>query len=339
MREGFTTGACAAAATQAAARRALGLEPMAVESIVFPDGSRDHLSVLWTCPIAEGAEAAVCKDAGDDPDITNGSEIRVRLRWREDDRITFKAGDGVGTVTLPGLQIPAGQPAINPGPRHMMEVALRSLSQRGAELEVSIPGGVELAARTFNPRLGVRGGLSVLGSTGRVRPFSHAAIKATIKLALEVAWAAGYRKVALVPGHIGEKAARAHFELGPEQVVEVSNDWGFALETARDIGFEDFLLVGHPGKLAKLWMGHWDTHSSRSPSPVPPVLEMAQHLTRRSLADIPTVEGIFQAMDPGERTLLARILESRIQEAVEPLVGHPAIVALCTMDGRLWGAA
>ena len=150
----------------------------------LPPSPTSLVTVVWTCPHPEGGEASVSKDAGDDPDITHGSEIRVRLRWREDGRITFKAGDGVGTVTLPGLQIPAGEPAINPGPRRMMEVALRSLSQRGAELEVSIPGGVELAARTFNPRLGVLGGLSVLGTTGRVRPFSLEAIKGTIACAL-----------------------------------------------------------------------------------------------------------------------------------------------------------
>jgi len=338
MRSGFSTGACAAAATLAAARVALQLEPRGLESILFPDGSREALPIVWTCPLPGGAEASVCKDAGDDPDITNGSEIRVRLEWREDAEILFQAGEGVGTVTRPGLQIPVGEPAINPGPRAMMATALREVTDRGATLTISIPGGGQLAARTFNPRLGVVGGLSVLGTTGRVRPFSLEAIKATIACALDVAWAAGHRKVVLVPGHIGEKAARANFELGPEQVVEVSNEWGFALETAKRVGFLEILAVGHPGKLAKLWMGHWDTHSSRSPSPLPEVAALAQRLTGRALFGLPTVEGIFQALELQDQAMLARELGCHIQESIEALLGSPVAVALCTMDGRLWGA-
>nr|WP_320132672.1 cobalt-precorrin-5B (C(1))-methyltransferase CbiD [uncultured Holophaga sp.] len=336
MRGGFSTGACAAAAVKAAARTALGLAPLQAEELVFPDGSRECLSIAWSRALDGGAAAAVLKDAGDDPDITHGAEVQVRLLWRSDDSILFKAGDGVGTVTLPGLQVPAGQPAINPGPRRMMEDALRSLSRQGADLEVSIPGGVELAARTFNPRLGVQGGLSVLGTSGRVRPFSLEAIRGTIACALDVARAAGHGRVVLVPGHIGEKAARGCLDLGPSEVVEVSNEWGFALGAARDRGFGSLLLVGHPGKLAKLWLGHWDTHSSRSPSPLPEVAALAQRIGGGSLFGMPTVEGIFQSLGPEQRIGLALALEERIAGAVGRQTGLPTEVRLCTMDGHLW---
>jgi cobalt-precorrin-5B (C1)-methyltransferase len=335
-RWGFTTGACAAAAAAAASWLADGLEaPEAVE-IPFPDGSRQALPVAWARRTPEGAVAAVVKDAGDDPDITQGATVQVDLArqagW------SFEAGAGVGIVTRPGLQVPVGQPAINPGPRAMIRAALAERGWTGARVRIAIPGGERLAARTFNPRLGIEGGLSVLGTAGRVRPFSLEAVQATVRCALDVARAAGHATVCLVPGHLGERAARAAFPLAEDQVVEVSNAWGVALDHAAAAGFGALLLAGHPGKLAKLAEGQFDTHSSRSPSALPGVAAALRDLGL-PVADTPTVEGLFQSLGDRDRRRLAAVLAGRITAAARSRCGLPCGVLLTTMEAGVYGSA
>ena len=174
-------------------------------------------------------------------------------------------------MTKPGLAIPPGEPAINPVPRRMIREAVREVTPRGVRVTISIPGGGELARKTFNPRIGIVGGLSILGTTGIVRPFSCSAIRETLRCTLNVAAAAGIRAPVFVPGHIGERAARAHFRVADEQIVEVGNEWGFVLDEALGRPFSALLILGHPGKLAKLTAGDWDTHSGRSGSALPVV--------------------------------------------------------------------
>lgn len=335
MRSGFSTGACAAAAAKAAALEADGLPPDGAVEIPFPDGSRASLPLAWSRPTPEGGEAAVVKDAGDDPDITHGATVLVRVHpqsgW------TFEAGEGVGTITRPGLQILPGEAAINPGPRAMIRAALEEAGWTGAAIQVSIPGGAELAQRTFNPRLGVEGGLSILGTAGTVRPFSLEAIRATIAVSLDVARAAGFATACLTPGHLGERAARAALPFGPEQVVEVSNEWGPALDAATAKGFTALLLSGHPGKLAKLAEGHFDTHSSRSPSPVPGVAALLAELGL-PVQDVPTVEGLFQGLEPADRTRVSAALSRRIAAAAQRRTGLPCGVLLTTMDAQVYGS-
>ena len=337
-RTGFSTGTCAAAAAKAAAQIAEGADVKAGDLIEvnLPDGTRVALALAWARALAEGGEAAVVKDAGDDPDITHGATIVVRVLpevgWH------FEAGEGVGTVVRPGLQIAVGEPAINPVPRAMIRAALEECGWRGARIRVSIPGGVELAERTFNPRLGVQGGLSVLGTAGTVRPFSLEAIRATVSLALDVARAAGFDEVCLVPGHLGERAARAAFGLGVEQVVEVSNEWGHALDEAGAKGFLKLKLVGHPGKLAKLAAGHFDTHSSRSPSALGPVeaalaeLKLDAHITEAT-----TVEGIFQALSREDSARFAEGLAAQVAQAASRRSGLPCSVHLSSMSAGIYG--
>ncbi len=336
MRSGFSTGACAAAAAKAAALAAADVEPGSAVEIAFPDGSRATLPVAWARTAVESGEAAVVKDAGDDPDITNGASVVVRVQlavgWH------FEAGEGVGTVTKPGLQSPVGEAAINPVPRAMIRVALQECGWTGARIRVSIPGGSELAARTFNPRLGVVGGLSILGTAGTVRPFSLEAIRATVSCALDVALGAGFDIVCLTPGHLGERAARAAFPLGPEQVVEVSNEWGHALEEAGRKGFRALLLVGHPGKLAKLAEGHFDTHSSRSPSALPPVIAMLDELNL-TVVEAPTVEGLFQALPLEAARRAAELLAARVVAAATARSGLPCAAFLSTMSAGIYGGS
>lgn len=210
-----------------------------------------------------GSVAAVRKDAGDDPDVTDGMKVVVTLSWSETSDTTFVAGEGVGKVTKPGLQIPPGEPAINPVPREMITQAIREVTDRTVRVEVSIPGGHEVAQETFNPRLGIVGGLSILGTTGIVRPYCKRAMEDAIRAAFDVASACGIAEPILVPGNIGATAA-TRYTVAEQQVIEVGNQWGVALDDVASRQFKALMLAGHPGKLAKLIQGDWDTHSSRS---------------------------------------------------------------------------
>ena len=174
--------------------------------------------------------------------------------------LPFVAGEGVGTVTKPGLQVPPGEPAINPVPRQMILAAIRDVTARGVRVEISLPGGREIAAKTFNPRLGIEGGLSILGTTGIVRPYCTRALQDALKCTLDVAAACGVTAPVLVPGNIGASAARRHFSLREEQVIEAGNEWGFVLDllfaaclsgrdapgTSRQAGQARGGPVGHP---------------------------------------------------------------------------------------------
>ncbi len=257
LREGFTTGSCAAAAALASCLwQRDGACPERV-GIVVPAGKTFAPEII----AHGGYVCGVIKDGGDDPDITTGSEVRARVRLMESDGgIRFLAGDGVGTITLPGMKLPVGEAAINPVPRRMIEQAVRQVfPARAAEVTVSIPGGEELAKRTFNPRLGVVGGLSVLGTTGVVRPMSEEALKETIRLELSVLKSQGADEIGLVFGSQGETAAAALFP--GMQTAQMSNFVGFALDSAAELGFLRVILLGQPGKLVKVSGGSMQTHS------------------------------------------------------------------------------
>jgi len=290
LREGFTTGACAAAAAKAAVLGLLenGKAPLSVR-VPFPSGEAIPFQVEWLKREQDSMLAAVRKDAGDDPDVTHGALVVAKVCWCSGSGIRFEAGEGVGRVTKPGLSIPPGEPAINPGPRAMVTAAIRSVTGKGVCVTLSIPGGEELAQKTFNPRLGIVGGLSILGTTGRVRPFSCQAIRCSVACELSVAQAAGVTHPVFVPGHIGERSARRQLKVSDEQLIEVGNEWGFVLEDLARYGFEHVLLWGHPGKLAKLAGEEWDTHSSRSRSAIELIREIFQ-----GGADIPVCGGSGQ---------------------------------------------
>lgn len=316
LRTGFTTGTCAAAAAKAATMILEGKPAPGSVEVCLPQGSRVTMPVEVSGRGTDSAWAAVRKDAGDDPDVTDGALVEASVSWLGLVGVVIEAGDGVGTVTKPGLALPPGEPAINPVPRRMITDAVREITNRGIRIVISIPGGKELAEKTFNPRLGVVGGLSILGTSGVVRPFSSSALRDALKCSLSVAAACKVSAPVFVPGRIGERASRQHFHLSPEQLVEVSNEWGFILDQAVRHDFERVLIVGHPGKLAKLADGQWDTHSSRSPSAVPYVVRLAERLFDRAISEKPaTVEGLFVSLPESERKPLAHELARLIGEA------------------------
>ncbi len=255
LRTGYTTGACAAAAAKAAVLALLGESPSQVE-IPFPDGLRRSLPVHRVYTRGPLAVASVIKEAGDDPDITNGVEVVVTARLLTDNggRSELRAGEGVGRVTKPGLPVEVGEPAINPVPRRMIrEAVTEALAGRtwSLELTVAIPGGEKLAEKTLNPRLGIVGGLSILGTTGIVQPLSSEAWLATIESSLSVARAVGLSEVVLSFGRSSEMAHQKIHAFPEEAYVLMGDFVEFALKKTRSYGFRRAWLVGQWAKLLK----------------------------------------------------------------------------------------
>ncbi|EAT15770.1 cobalamin biosynthesis protein CbiD [Desulfuromonas acetoxidans] len=342
LKGGITTGSCAALAAKAAALLLFRHERVEQVEIPLPDGSR----LMW--PVAsleqsnDTAEASIIKDAGDDPDVTHGARIRVRLTRLDDHNVMFRAGHGVGTVTVPGLALAVGEAAINPVPRTMITAAIREVTDHGVMVTVAVDGGEELAAKTFNPKLGIEGGISIIGTSGRVRPFSAPALQQSLKCALDICVASDTTAPVFVPGNMGRNAALRAFHLKTQQVVEVSNEWGYMLEQAQAHPFTALLMLGHPGKLAKLAMGQWNTHSGQSDSAVPFVADLAHQVVHHSLADTTTVEGVFmECLTAPQRRRVADRLAAAIQRNTAetfPASWLPQVV-LINLRGEILGSA
>ena len=267
LRCGYTTGTCAALAAAGAARLLLtGAVPESI-SLRTPKGIVVEVAPLFCRRAAAGAECAIEKDGGDDVDVTTGLPVIAAVELRQDTAITIQGGKGVGRVTRPGLDQPVGEAAINHVPRQMIETALRAEAEAagypgGFAVTISIQGGEEVARRTFNPHIGVEGGLSVLGTSGIVEPMSQQAILDTIQLEMDQAALANPRQLILAPGNYGLDYLRdAYPEFAGIPVVKTSNFIGDTLDMAAAAGFEEVLLVGHVGKLCKLAGGIMNTHS------------------------------------------------------------------------------
>ncbi|MFI9812774.1 cobalt-precorrin-5B (C(1))-methyltransferase [Saccharothrix variisporea] len=270
MRYGWTTGACATAATTAAYTALLtGEFPDPVE-ILLPKGQTPSFALAQEDLTADHASAAVVKDAGDDPDVTHGALIRSTVRHGAPGTgVTFKAGPGVGTVTKPGLPLPVGEPAINPVPRRMMrEHVERVAREHGGTgdvvVEISVDHGEELAKKTWNPRLGILGGLSILGTTGIVVPYSCSAWIDSIRRGIDVARAAGYTHVAGCTGSTSEKVAADLHGLPEDALLDMGDFAGAVLKYLKRHPVPRLTIAGGIGKLSKLADGHLDLHSGRS---------------------------------------------------------------------------
>lgn len=268
LRTGFTTGACATAAAKAAALGLVhGVVPEQV-TIRLPGGREVSFPVAEAhCVPGAEARAVVVKDAGDDPDCTHGARMTAAVRYApaEQAGTELRAGDGVGVVTKPGLGLPVGSPAINPVPRRMILEALAEVTQAPLVVTVSVPGGQAMAAKTTNERLGIVGGISVLGTTGIVRPFSTAAYRASVVQQIDVAAAQGEPTVVLCTGSRSERAASRLFpDLDPVCLVEVGDFSGIALRRAAGAGITRIVMVAMAGKIAKLAAGVMMTHFHRS---------------------------------------------------------------------------
>lgn len=348
-RKGYTTGTTTTAAAVAAALLALGDDAQTVASVKLPSGAILDIPIKLYPPLATAQEvftASAVKDGGDDIDQTNGLEIIVSLKLREDNEILISGGQGVGKVTKPGLQVPVGQWAINPVPRQMILDNLRMVlgPSRGAEITITIPGGELAAKKTFNPKLGIEGGISIIGTTGIVEPMSEEAWKKSLEIELRQLRLTGETRLILVPGNHGEKYAVEKLGLDAKLVVTMSNFVGYMLMAAVTEGFKEVLLVGHSGKLAKVAAGVFHTHSRVADARAEAI---AASLVRKN-APLSLIQSVLEANTTDEASDLINeagwqgVFEDLAQLAAEKAEAHTydalsVDVVLYDMKGRCLG--
>jgi cobalt-precorrin-5B (C1)-methyltransferase len=274
LRSGLTTGSCATATSLAAARLLLDGTAADAVQIVLPKGKQVQMRLEFCRTVDDGAEAGTIKDAGDDPDVTHGALLYSRVNLRAEPGVGFHAGRGVGTVTRPGLVLGVGEPAINPVPRKMISEHLARLADElgysgGFEVTVNVENGEALALKTMNPRLGILGGLSILGTSGIVRPFSCAAYIASIHQGIDVAKTNGYLHIAACTGNASEDTMRRVYNLPEIALIEMGDFVGAVLKHLRKVPVDKLSLCGGFGKISKLAAGHMDLHSRHSSIDLP----------------------------------------------------------------------
>lgn len=341
LRRGWTTGACATAATKAALTALLtGTFPDPV-TIRLPKGEEPAFALAQETLTQEGATAAVVKDAGDDPDVTHGATIIATIRRAAPGAgILFRAGDGVGTVTKAGLPVAVGEPAINPVPRTMMTSEIEALCRAhgiAADIEVTIaiPGGQELALKTWNPRLGIVGGLSILGTTGIVHPFSCAAWIHSIHRGIDVARAEGLTHVAGSTGSASEAAVQALYALPDIALIDMGDFAGGLLKYLRQHPVPRLTIAGGFAKLTKLAQGALDLHSGRSQVDMRFLAdclpEPDRDLASRILSANTALEVLEMTREAGFDMAMPIAAKAR-QTAIDALRGAPVIVDILVTD-------
>lgn len=266
MRFGYTTGTCAAAASEAAARMLLSGEEIRDISFMTPKGILLNLEILHIEKGEDFVSCAVRKGAGDDPDMTDGLEIFSRVKKTGESKIVLDGGPGVGRVTKKGLEQPVGSAAINKVPRSMILKAAEDICSEydyegGLEIIISVPNGEEAAKKTFNPRLGIQGGISILGTSGIVEPMSESALIKTIEVEMRQRVENGSRFLLVTPGNYGSAYLKEHMDLPLEGAMKCSNYVGETIDMAVSMGVEGILFVSHIGKFVKVAAGIMNTHS------------------------------------------------------------------------------
>lgn len=301
LRSGFTTGSCAAAAAKAAAWMLLtGTEKKNI-SVITPKGSAFDAEITDIQRQEDSVKCAVRKDGGDDPDVTTGALIYAEVKTSEAEGIRIDGGEGVGRVTRPGLDQPPGEAAINSVPRAMIKKELAEAAdicgyEGGLEVIISVPGGEELASRTFNPRLGIEGGISIIGTSGVVEPMSEQAILDTIRVELRQKRAEGCSTAFVSPGNYGLDFMKDNYGMDLDRSVKCSNYIGLTVDMIKELGFSGMLLTGHAGKLVKIAGGIMNTHSREADCR----MELIAAAAAREGADAETITGILDSLTTEE---------------------------------------
>jgi cobalt-precorrin-5B (C1)-methyltransferase len=357
LRYGWTTGTCAAAAAKAAYTALLtGEFPDPVE-VTLPRGQRPAFALATTKASDGSATAGVVKDAGDDPDVTHGALILATVRrGAPGSGVTFRAGEGVGTVTRPGLPVPPGEPAINPVPRQMLrqaiaEVAAAQGDAGDVEVEIAVPGGEALAAKTMNLRLGIIGGLSILGTTGIVVPYSCSAWIHSIHSGIDVARAAGLTHVAGATGAASEAAVQKMHDLPEIALIDMGDFVGGMLKYVRKHPVPRVTIAGGVGKMTKLAQGLLDLHSRKGSVDLGVLADLAEQaggsreLAARILSSNTAAEAFTHAeaegVALGDEVARAGWDTAAAVVAGKPLAGKPIEIEIAVFDrdGRLVGHA
>jgi cobalt-precorrin-5B (C1)-methyltransferase len=337
LRCGWTTGACATAAAKAAVQALLGGGFPPRVTITLPRGKTPSFEIAETAAGPDWAEAAVIKDAGDDPDVTHRATIRSRVAHAPPGSgIRFHAGPGVGTITKPGLPIPPGEPAINPVPRQMIKGVLREAAQANAissdfDITISVDNGAELAKHTWNPRLGIEGGLSILGTTGIVRPFSCSAWIASIHRGVDVARATGVTHVVGATGSTSEATVRTLYDLPEVAYLDMGDFAGGLLKYLRQHPVPRLTIAGGIGKLTKLAQGAMDLHSGRSQVDFARLSELAARIGTDA-GRIIVANTALEALEIAGPPLADAIAREAAEVAADVLRGAPIAIEVIVVD-------
>ena len=335
LHSGLTTGTCATAAAVAATTRLIKGETPAEVPILLPNGETIMVSVGY------GDGYAYCiKEAGDDPDVTNGIEVRVSLTPNPspigEGGIVIEGGEGVGRFTLPGFDYPPGEPAINKGPRQMIHQNIEPLTknQESLTVTISVPGGKEIAHRTFNPRLGIEGGISIIGVSGIVEPFSEEAFIQSIRKCMEVAKASGSDRVVINSGAKSERFVRAYYPTLPSQAfVEYGNYIGETLKIAHELGFRQVTLGVMLGKAVKLAAGNLDTHSKKTVMEKTFIASMLEEAgCPIDLTNLTLARELWERISPEKIENFCRVVLQHCMQHCQPLVPHTELTLLLIDD-------
>ncbi len=327
LRFGFTTGTCAAAAAKAATILLISGKAPETVSLRTPKGIDLSLPVHEPVRGADFASCAVRKDAGDDPDVTDGVLVFARVAFSDEPGIAIDGGVGVGRVTKPGLKQNIGEAAINPVPREMIRLAVETVAEEweyrgGLSVVISIPEGEALAEKTFNPRLGIVGGISILGTSGIVEPMSEDALIDSIVLEIRQRRALGDTVLVLTPGNYGADFLKERYGIADERIVKCSNYVGDALCAAAGAGFSEVLLCGHVGKFVKLSGGIFNTHSRLGDHRAELMAAAAKaagadETTQRAMFDCVTTDEMLRILEEnGVLAGTADVLKTRIDAAL-----------------------
>ena len=348
LRYGNTTGACAAAAAKAALMALLD-HPVDRVGVPSPIGVRFEILVKESKRLNENTGVAiVVKDAGDDIDATDKLEISATVKLTDDGKVTIRSGRGIGIVTKPGLPMPIGESAINPTPRRMIEESVKEVlpAGKGAEVTLNIPEGEKVAAKTLNSKLGIVGGLSVLGTTGIVKPLSMEACRRSLVPQIDVALSAGYERLFFVPGNIGERITKRLFKPPEDAIVQTGDFVGYMLDKAKEKGVKEIMFLGHPGKLTKVAAGIFNTHHKVADARN----EVVAAYAGAAGADASVINRILQSNTTEEAitvlkqaNLVAQVFDriaDRVSQRVSERVEHKIKISviLVSLDGEVLGA-